>query len=398
MKVKYAVLGAGPSGLAFADALKKNGETSFVVLEKERTAGGLCRSTVLDGAPFDFGGGHILDVRNAEARDYLFSYLPENEWNTFDRVTKIVVDGYEIDYPMEANIWQLPEALQREYLSSIAKAGCNNGLPMPERFTDWIAWKLGDKIAKSYMLPYNQKIFSCDLDTLGTYWLNKLPDVSYEEVISSCRAHRPFDRLPAHARFYYPKKYGYGEAFLRIAAGLSGHIEYGEPVTALDLPARRVNGTWEAETIVNTVPWDGIAASFPQEIRTEIDKLEHAGTDIDYFRDAPPTPAHWTYYADIGLSYHRIIHRCNLQPGAAGHWTETNAKRRKADAGGEYHFENEYTYPLNTISKPEAIRKVLGWAEENGVYGLGRWGEWEHFNSDVVISRAFALAKKLTAR
>ena len=29
------------------------------------------------------------------------------------------------------------------------------------------------------------------------------------------------------------------------------------------------------------------------------------------------------------------------------------------------------------------------------IIGLGRWGEWEHYNSDVVISRAIALSKEL---
>lgn len=398
MKVKYAVLGAGPAGLAFANTLLDRGETSFVVLEKERTAGGLCRSVMLDGAPFDFGGGHILDVRNIEARDFVFRFLPEEEWNIFDRITKIVVDGSEIDYPIEANIWQFPEKLQKAYLASIAEAGCNRGLPMPKRFTDWVRWKLGDRIAESYMLPYNAKIFSCDLDALGTYWLSKLPDVSYEDVLSSCRERRMFGKLPAHARFYYPKKHGYGEAFLRMAERLSGHVEYGEEAARLDPKTHRINGTWEAETIVTTVPWKGIAADFPAEIQSEIAKLLYAGTDTDYRPESADTPSHWTYYADQRLSYHRIIYRKNLQPGAAGCWTETNALRREKDAAGPYHFQNEFTYPLNTIDKPAAIAKVLDYGREAGIIGLGRWGEWEHYNSDVVISRGIALANRLAAR
>ena len=43
---------------------------------------------------------------------------------------------------------------------------------------DWIYWKLGDKIADDYMIPYNQKIFNKELNELGTYWLEKLPNVS----------------------------------------------------------------------------------------------------------------------------------------------------------------------------------------------------------------------------
>lgn len=55
--MKYLILGAGPAGLAFANKLKKNGKTDFLVLEKEIEAGGLCRSAMVDDFPFDIGGG-----------------------------------------------------------------------------------------------------------------------------------------------------------------------------------------------------------------------------------------------------------------------------------------------------------------------------------------------------
>lgn len=66
--MKYLILGAGPAGLAFANMLKQNGETNFLVLEKEDSAGGLCRSEQVDGSPFDIGGGHFLDVRRPRSR------------------------------------------------------------------------------------------------------------------------------------------------------------------------------------------------------------------------------------------------------------------------------------------------------------------------------------------
>ena len=42
--MKYLILGAGPAGLSFANRLKQKGITNFLILEKEKTAGGLCRS------------------------------------------------------------------------------------------------------------------------------------------------------------------------------------------------------------------------------------------------------------------------------------------------------------------------------------------------------------------
>ena len=56
MKVKYLILGAGPSGLSFANRLKQLGEKSFLVVEKEKEAGGLCRTEIVDDSPLDIGG------------------------------------------------------------------------------------------------------------------------------------------------------------------------------------------------------------------------------------------------------------------------------------------------------------------------------------------------------
>ena len=77
--VKYLILGAGPAGLTFARRLLDKGETSFLVLEKENCAGGLCRSINVDGAPFDIGGGHFLDIRRPKVNDFLFQFMPKEE-------------------------------------------------------------------------------------------------------------------------------------------------------------------------------------------------------------------------------------------------------------------------------------------------------------------------------
>lgn len=56
---------------------------------------------------------------------------------------------------------------------------------------------------------------------------------------------------------------------------------------------------------------------------------------------------------------------------------------------------NEYAYPLNTVDKPRIMKTLLGWAKERQIYGLGRWGEHAHYNSDVVVELAMDLVQKL---
>lgn len=398
--MKYLILGAGPAGLAFANRLKQQGETNFLVLEKEETAGGLCRSVEVDGAPLDIGGGHFLDVQRQEVNSFLFSFMPEEEWELYDRDSRIMVGGRMIGYPIEANIWQMGMDDQVGYLKSIAIAGANLGTEMPERFVDWIHWKLGDKIAGEYMIPYNQKMFGSDLDQLGTYWLEKLPDVSFEETLRSCLSRRPYGKQPAHTRFYYPKRYGYGELWQRMAGAVQGNIVYGEKVETIDFGTKTVSTSdgerYRADVIVTTIPWmefDRITG-MPDELRTSIHSLRHSSIQIDYFPEDPDTDAQWVYYPDPALPYHRILVRCSFCPDSRGYWTETNCERADGSTG-MYTYRNEYAYPLNTVDKPVVMNRLLTWCEGHGVYGLGRWGEHQHHNSDVVVQRALELMDRL---
>lgn len=402
--MKYLILGAGPAGLTVANRLRQMGVNSFFVLEKEQEAGGLCRSIEVDGAPFDIGGGHFLDVRRPNVNEFLFGFMPECEWDLYTRDSRIVVNGNEVGHPIEANIWQMKLENQVEYLKSIAVAGCNQDKPMPEEFVDWIYWKLGDKIAEDYMIPYNQKMFNKELNELGTYWLEKLPNVSFEETLLSCLTKKVYGTQPGHAQFYYPKKYGYGELWKRMAEAIASNIKYGVAVSGIDFDEKKVylsdGSYYSADIIITTIPWLEMKElrGMPEELKNKVYKLKYSSVETRYYEETMDTQAQWIYYPDPKLAYHRILVRSNFCPESKGYWTETNSQRvnmiPEADSN-RFHYMNQYAYPLNTIEKPIIMQELLSWAEGKSVYGLGRWGEWQHYNSDVTVDLALKLVEKL---
>lgn len=401
-KVKYLILGAGPAGLTFANRLKELSEDSFLVLEKEQEAGGLCRSVMVDGSPFDIGGGHFLDVRRPAVNTFLFRFMPKEEWKLFERDSRIVIGDQQVGHPLEANIWQLPVDSQVEVLSSIARSGCNSGKQKPGKFKDWIIWKLGDRIAEMYMLPYNRKMFADELDELGTYWLEKLPDVSFEDTLRSCLEHRAYGKQPGHASFYYPEKYGYGELWLRMAAEIASNILYQVDVTGIDLEKKTVTAAdgriWKAEYIITTIPWRSFETieGMPQEIVSSVKKLKSSAIETRYIGEKLDTKAQWLYIPDEKKPYHRILVRHNFCQDSRGYWLETRKERvplYREEA--EFTYMNEYAYPLNTVGKPEIMDRLLGFCRTKGVYGLGRWGEHCHYNSDLVVELALKLAEKM---
>lgn len=400
--MKYLILGAGPAGLTFANKLKQLGETSFLVLERESEAGGLCRSMEVDGFPFDIGGGHFLDVRRPQVNEFLFQFMPQEEWNLYNRDSRIVVNGNIVNHPIESNIWQMKTEDQVEYLKSIAVAGCNLDTSMPKEFVDWIYWKLGKKVAEDYMIPYNRKMFSKELNQLGTYWLEKLPNVSFEETLLSCLMKKAYGKQPGHAQFYYPKEYGYGELWLRMADTIKDSIEYNVSVKGIDFNNNTVTSAdgskYTADVIVTTIPWMEFEeiVGMPDDLKESIDKLKFSSIQTEYFPDNLETKAQWIYYPDPKLSYHRILVRHNFCPSSKGYWTETNRERiGMNETNDNFKYINQYAYPLNTIDKPVIMKNLLEWAKSRNVYGLGRWGEHQHYNSDVTVDLALNMVNKL---
>ena len=82
--------------------------------------------------------------------------------------------------------------------------------------------------------------------------------------------------------------------------------------------------------------------------------------------------------------------------GSKGGWTETNLDRVcDSDVDTSFRHINKYAYPLNTIEKPFVMKQLLNWAKTKGVIGVGRWGEHQHYNSDVTVELAMDMVKNL---
>ena len=153
---------------------------------------------------------------------------------------------------------------------------------------------------------------------------------------------------------------------------------------------------YETEMVITTVPWAEWEAveGMPEELRRDTGKLCHSSIQIEYVSGRMDTDAQWIYYPQEEIPYHRILVRHNFCPGSEGYWTETNMERIETDTGRVRHGV-EYAYPLNTVEKPEIMNRLLAWASTKKIYGLGRWGEHEHYNADLVVELAMKLADEL---
>jgi hypothetical protein len=229
---------------------------------------------------------------------------------------------------------------------------------------------------------------------LGVDWLHKLPAASFRDSLQSCLRRQSGGSLPAHGRFLYPRAHGYGEVWRRIAAALGERFVPRHPVTSVDVTRRTVDDFVQADVIVTTIPWSCWKAmsKLPAAVATAIDQLVHVGVHVDYHPENLPSPAHWIYEPDEGQPYHRQLLRHNFCAGARGHWCEANVRR--AGAPGTARFTSSHAYPVSTTGRAAAIATVLDWARGHRILGLGRWGTWEHLNSDVAVEQAMTAARE----
>lgn len=185
-----------------------------------------------------------------------------------------------------------------------------------------------------------------------------------------------------------------------MAETIKDHVEYECQVDKIDFNSRSVTTvdgrTFAADVIITTIPWIEYneIIGMPESLVADIRGLKHSSVCIDYYPENMDTDSQWIYYPDERLSYHRILVRHNFCPGSKGYWTETNLSRMK-EQDSAFRFINKYAYPLNTVRKPEIMNRLLLWCRGHSVYGLGRWGEHSHYNSDATVDLAMKLAQEV---
>lgn len=403
-KFDYIILGGGISGLTFGRLLQKYTKKSFIILEKENEVGGLCRTHIKGGNYLDIGGGHFFHSKYQEVYDFVFSHIPESAFNTFDRVSKIYLDNKFVDYPLEQHIWQLDKEDQVRYIESLIDAAKDT--TQPATFKEWVYKNLGKEISERYMIPYNRKIWGVGLDELGIDWLNKMPRVDLKEILRSVIFKVPSDVIPSHKYFYYPKEGGFQRITDAIYEPLKGEVSLNEVVKSMELRYGfwHVNDRYKAKNVINTVPWRELNFQKEAYIQNLINCLRHSGIAVSFKNESEHFSNaeffHWCFLPGQHTLAHRVYqtraycksndYNCYAYETNLDAWR--NAER---DKDLLYFYENEYAYPVPAKGRSNQISEILRCLEGRNLYGLGRWGQWQHFNSDVCIYEAMSLFDQL---
>ena len=126
---------------------------------------------------------------------------------------------------------------------------------------------------------------------------------------------------------------------------ISGNIEYEKRVISIDFEKKEVEtadgSSYCADVIITTILWMEFEKliGMPEELKTSIGELKYSSIQTEYFPQNMDSVAHWIYYPDQELAYHRILVPHNFCPNSRGHWTETNSERiGLAEKKGTYQY------------------------------------------------------------
>jgi len=418
---RVVVLGCGWSGLVASIRMKESYPLSEVICIDKDFGGGLLRSEVINGYLFDVGGTHVVFSRRQDVINGILNM--GGEWVIRERSAYILLDGIFIPYPFENGIYILPPEKRAKYGKSIISALINYRDERPRNFREWILNTFGHEVAEDYLIPYNEKIWKRPLDQISADWVyipGRLPIPSIGDIIDAV-AGIPTIGYREQALFYYPRRGGIirqWEAAYRRAEAL-GVVFLKDTVREVKRVSDYyvVNGRVRADKVINTLPLKEVPLIFnlPDDVFKAADRLDYNSVVVVGLGLKRPAPnQHWIYVPDKHFIFHRYAWISNY-----GEDTPKNKSSLVAEVTfpansipdldhvkydvvdglirlgviNNYELDvvsawyHRYGYPIYTLTHTQDTSIIKNALSEIGVITLGRWGEWQYWNTDKIYER-----------
>lgn len=425
--VQALVIGGGPSGLSVAYALQ--GDT--LVLEKENTVGGLCRSIHVGGGVFDIGG-HSFHTPFPQVYELVQELLGERMFSQ-QRSAWVYTHDTLIPYPFQRFYDRIP-------VPEVVQA-CEDGLRSTggaeeaEDFETYILRKFGRGIAEHFMLPYNRKLWARDIKKISTEWTSERvagPKGAREKFNTEGGQRKP---LQPDTRVSYPQQGGYEEIYRAFVPHIPA-VELNQTVIYIDpeahLVTTRDGSQYRYQFLVSTVPLPilvRLVGGADPGIIALADQLDFMSLRVELLLVGRPldTPVQRIYIADPDILPHKIALNHNssdhlraqpvhaimaevslsdekpvdveqIAPQTVDLLVSLGILHSPADIVWRGHVDVHYAYPVYTHPRPGIVQAIKDWLRPRDIYTLGRFGDWEYINSDKCVAKGLALGRELRER
>jgi UDP-galactopyranose mutase len=416
---KIVILGAGPAGLGAAYRLHELGYEDFTVLEARGGPGGLASSEKSrNGFIYDIGG-HVL-FSHFRYFDELFDRMLGNEYQELLRESWIWMRDRFLPYPFQNNVKYLPKEDVLACVLGILEAQ-KKGATEFANFEELIQGVFGPGIGELFMMPYNFKVWAHPPKMMGTRWIGeRVPVVDLARVLTNVILDKDDISWGPNNTFKYPRHGGTGGLFTRIADSLSGRIRYASKVVGVDPVKKRVlladDTDVDYDVLISTQPVDLLVKGLttaPAEVREATKHLLHSGSAIVGVGVKQPCPSKkcWMYFPEPSSPFYRVTYLSNYSPevvpDATRYYsllaevsrspykpvnletvvdevldgmvaTKLLSKDDLDDVVDTHLIARDYTYPIPSIRRDEALSVIQPWLLSQGIYSRGRFGSWKY--------------------
>jgi protoporphyrinogen oxidase len=429
--VRTLIIGAGVTGLATAAALDERGDKDYLVLEADDEIGGYCKTIKKEGFVWDYSG-HFFHFKHPEIEAWLRERMPEQRILSVARRSFIDYRGHSIDFPFQKNIHQLPQAefidclydlyfarAPKELLGKLGEVASARG--EATSFRDMLYARFGRSIAEKFLIPYNEKLYACDLGSLDKDAMGRFfPHADLTDIIRNMKV---ANNASYNAVFTYPEG-GAIEYVKALASAVQpDRIALSERVASIDLDAR------VARTMSREIHFERLISSAPFNRLLSIARVQHDESAYSWnkvlvfnlgFDRKGRKDAHWVYYPDRDVVFYRVGFYDNIfdtdrlslyvEIGFARDAVVDVAKTRarvladleKTAVTNGHQLVAEHNVVMDpayvhitqrSLAEHARISKEL---RARGVYSIGRYGGWTYCSIEDNIVEARALVASLS--
>ncbi len=301
------VVGAGITGLATAAALAERGDHDVLVVEGDDQIGGYCKTVKKDGFVWDYSG-HFFHFKHPEIEAWLRQRMPGQQVRTVEKKSFIDFKGAKIDFPFQKNIHQLPKDDFVDCLHDLYFARTGGATAGGEAsFEAMLYARFGRGIAERFLIPYNEKLYACDLGTLDKDAMGRFfPHADLTDIIRNMKV---ANNASYNASFTYPEG-GAIEYVNALASAVRPEaIALSERLLEVDLEGKI------ARTDKRTIRYERLVSSAPFHKLLALAHVQHEPSDFSWnkvlvfnlgFDRKGPKDVHWMYYPDRNVSFYRV--------------------------------------------------------------------------------------------
>jgi protoporphyrinogen oxidase len=416
------IIGAGPTGLGAAWRLAELGHPAWTLLEMSDVPGGLSASVVdSQGFVWDLGG-HVL-FSHYDYFDQLMDDLLNDAWLSHQRESWIWMRDRFIPYPLQNNIWRLPEEDLGRCLDGLAAVHQQrNSFPPPQNFEEWIMQNYGTGLAEAFMIPYNKKVWAYAPAEMDIVWMKeRVSPVELSRILENIALKRDDRGWGPNACFRFPRRGGTGAIWKALASRLpQTQVHYGQNVNDIDLHRQVVHTSsgvsYPYDFVLSTMPLDLLIKKLPDLVEgdNEISRLRHSSTHVIGVGIAGKIPEFlsskcWMYFPEPAVPFYRVTVFSNYSPhnvpDHTQHWSllcEVSESPQKpvsrttiADEVVEalraigflsapnkivsqWHTRLEYGYPTPFLGRDGVLQQFDSHLKRHNIWSRGRFGAWKY--------------------